>query len=222
VPATAGLNFVPGDVVPNGVTVALPTAGANPGQIDLYYWTPTPDATLHVIADSVGYTISTSLADVVKRVVTLEKIDAESPERVIWVAVDGTGDYLKLSDAFAAIGTTLDAATAPNPCLIRFEPGTHTETAVALKSFVDVEVFGQGITACACACACASGGTRNYGVYNFASFSTIRNSSITGTINIFNYGAPPSAKVADTVLADPVSGSGFVYWGVHRIVRCGG
>jgi hypothetical protein len=167
VPATAGLNFVAGDIVPNAVTVALPTAGANAGQIDLYYGTPTPDATLHVVADIVGYTTSTGLADLVNRVKTLETsgvqgdqgpagpagVDAESPARVIWVADDGTGDYLQLSDALTAIGTTLDAATVSNPYLIKIAPGVYTETApAALKSFVDVEGSGQDITTITCAC----------------------------------------------------------------------
>ena len=42
VPATAGLNFGPGDVVAITNTVAVPTAGANAGQIDLYSWMWTP------------------------------------------------------------------------------------------------------------------------------------------------------------------------------------
>jgi hypothetical protein len=36
VPETAGLNLRSGDVVANDITVALPTTGANAGQIDIY------------------------------------------------------------------------------------------------------------------------------------------------------------------------------------------
>jgi YVTN family beta-propeller protein len=72
IPATVGLNFVPGDVVPNAVTVALPTTGTNKGQIDIYYGTPTTGAVMHVIVDVVGYTTNTGLIDLVNRVTALE------------------------------------------------------------------------------------------------------------------------------------------------------
>ena len=70
-------------------------------------------------------------------------VDAESPARVIWVADDGTGDYTKLSTAFAAI---TDAAPS-KPYVIKIAPGIYTETApVVLKNYVDVEGSGQDIT----------------------------------------------------------------------------
>jgi hypothetical protein len=56
-PTTSSLNFKAGDIVPNSVQVALPTAGANAGQIDITY-----DAfgvagpTTEVLIDVVGYT----------------------------------------------------------------------------------------------------------------------------------------------------------------------
>ena len=71
VPATAGLNFNPGDVVPNAVTVALPITGANAGKIDIYYG-GAAGAKMHVIADVVGYTTNTGLIDLVNRLVALE------------------------------------------------------------------------------------------------------------------------------------------------------
>jgi hypothetical protein len=56
VPSTSSLNFDAGDIVPNAVQVALPTSGANAGQVnitfDAYGQTgPTTD----VLADVVGY-----------------------------------------------------------------------------------------------------------------------------------------------------------------------
>jgi sugar lactone lactonase YvrE len=71
VPATAGLNFAPGNVVPNAVTVAIPTTGANAGQIDIHYGGKSGN-TMHVIIDIVGYTTSTGLIDLVNRVTALE------------------------------------------------------------------------------------------------------------------------------------------------------
>ena len=165
VPATAGLNFVSGDVVANAITVAVPATGANAGQIGLYYGTPATGATMHVVVDVVGYTTNTGLLDLVNRVTALETegvagvagvagpagaagVDAESPARVVWVADDGTGDYLLLSSALAAI-----TATAATPYVIKIAPGIYTETApVVLKDYVDVEGSGQDITTINCAC----------------------------------------------------------------------
>ena len=72
VPATSGLNFTPGDVVANTITVAVPTAGANAGEIDLYYGTGTTRATMDVVIDVFGYTTNTGLLDLVNRVTALE------------------------------------------------------------------------------------------------------------------------------------------------------
>ena len=52
-PATSGLNFNPGDVVADAVTVALPTAGPDAGKISFFYGdgAQPAGATLHVVAD---------------------------------------------------------------------------------------------------------------------------------------------------------------------------
>ena len=167
VPATAGLNFDPGDVVANAITVAVPTTGANAGKIDLYYGTPVTGATMDVVIDVVGYTTNTGLLDLVNRVTALETegvagpagpagpagaagVDAESPARVVWVADDGTGDYLLLSEALAAITAPLPRS---KPYVIKIAPGIYTETTpVVLKDYVDVEGSGQDITTINCAC----------------------------------------------------------------------
>jgi hypothetical protein len=160
VPATAGLDFSPGDVVANAITVAVPTAGANAGQIGLYYGTGTTRATMDVAIDVVGCTTNTGILDLVNRVTALETegvagpagvagVNAESPARVIWVADDNTGDYLLLSFALASITD----AGVNKPSVIKIAPGIYTETApVVLKDYVDVEGSGQDITTINCAC----------------------------------------------------------------------
>lgn len=146
VPATAGLNFNPGEVVPNAVTVAVPTTAADAGKIDLYYGAGSTGATMDVVVDVVGYTTNTGLIDLVKRV---EQLEAASPARVIWVADDGTGDYPSLS---AALGSIIDASVN-KPYVMKIAPGIYTETApVVLKDDVDVEGSGQDITTITCAC----------------------------------------------------------------------
>jgi len=214
VPATGGLNFDTGTVLANGVLVALPTTGDNAGQIDLYYGAIT-GASMHVIIDVVGYTTSSGLIDLAKRVEKLESpgvaaatistgeqgeqgeqgpagftgatgaqgIQGEQgrvgpmgeagdpavdPARVLWVATSGDNTYQLLSDALAAISgpvlsasggqaaigvATLPEATADNPYVIKIAPGTYEEMeTVALRSFVDVEGSGQGVTTITCAC----------------------------------------------------------------------
>ena len=77
---------------------------------------------------------------------------ADAPDRVVWVADDGTGDFLLLSTALASITD----ASASNPYVVRIAPGEYTETAtVALKTYVDVEGSGQGVTTITCACGAA-------------------------------------------------------------------
>jgi streptogramin lyase len=63
---TSSLNFTRGDILPNAVQVALPTAGANAGKIDITYDAygasgPTTD----ILIDVVGYTTSTGLQELV-------------------------------------------------------------------------------------------------------------------------------------------------------------
>ncbi len=62
-PATSSLNAATnGVVVPNSVSVELPTTGANAGQIQLWYQGTTPTATTHLLVDIVGYYTATGAA----------------------------------------------------------------------------------------------------------------------------------------------------------------
>lgn len=73
----------------------------------------------------------------------------QSPERVVWVADDDSGDYSTLSQALASITD----ASESNPYVVRIAPGVYVETSpVALKSHVDIEGSGQGITTITCEC----------------------------------------------------------------------
>ena len=144
-PSTSNLNVFPGDIVPNQVTVAIPTSGDNKGKIDITYGAALGN-TVDIVVDVVGYTTNTGLLDLVNRV---EQLETASPARVVWVADDGTGDYALLSTALAAITD----ATSSNPYVIKIAPGIYTETAsVVLKDYVDVEGSGQDITTIECAC----------------------------------------------------------------------
>ena len=143
-PSTSNLNVAPGDIVPNQVTVAIPTSGANKGKIDITYGSA-PNNTVDIVVDVVGYTTNTGLSTSL----TAASLETASPARVIWVADDGTGDYALLSTALAAITD----ATSSKPYVIKIAPGIYTETTpVVLKDYVDVEGSGQDITTINCAC----------------------------------------------------------------------
>lgn len=55
-PSTSGLNFAANDVIPNHITVAVPTTGPNAGMIDITYVAETVGPTMDVLVDVVGYT----------------------------------------------------------------------------------------------------------------------------------------------------------------------
>ena len=70
-PATSSLNVTAGQNLPNAVQVALPTAGANAGKIDITYDAygvagPTTD----ILIDVVGYMTNTGLQELVADVAT--------------------------------------------------------------------------------------------------------------------------------------------------------
>ncbi len=73
VPATSSLNFTAGQIVPNSVTVALPTAGADAGKIEITYDAfGQPGPTTDILIDVVGYTTDGGVAGLAERVSALE------------------------------------------------------------------------------------------------------------------------------------------------------
>lgn len=74
---------------------------------------------------------------------------------VVWVSSDG-GDFTSVTDALAAIGSTLPASSATHPYRIEIGPGVYTETSpVVLRDHVDLQGSGRGITIITCACVAA-------------------------------------------------------------------
>jgi hypothetical protein len=58
-PTTSNLNFAAGAIVPNSVTVEVPTAGAGAGNVQIFY-KGTPGSTSHILVDIVGYYLAGS------------------------------------------------------------------------------------------------------------------------------------------------------------------
>jgi hypothetical protein len=63
-PSTSNLNFLAGEVVPNAVSVELPTSGPDAGQIEIAYDAyGVPGPTTDVLVDVVGYTVGAASGD---------------------------------------------------------------------------------------------------------------------------------------------------------------
>lgn len=62
-PSTSSVNFAAGQTAPNSVTVALPTAGAHAGTIDIALGGGTAGATAEVLIDVVGYLVEATPAE---------------------------------------------------------------------------------------------------------------------------------------------------------------
>ncbi len=90
-PATSSLNVNAGSNVPNAVQVALPTAGANAGKIDITwdaYGVAGP--TTEILVDIVGYTTNKGLQELVADVANLNATKANAAD-VYTKAQAGTG-----------------------------------------------------------------------------------------------------------------------------------
>lgn len=75
-PATSSLNFSANEVIPNAVTVQLPTAGADSGKIEITYDAGVAGPRTDVLVDVVGYTTDAKLAALEARVAALEATTA--------------------------------------------------------------------------------------------------------------------------------------------------
>ena len=86
-PSTSSLNVNAGQVVPNAVLVALPTGGANTGQIDITYdaYGATGPAT-DILIDVVGYTNNSTLAALQSKISAIEAANATQQTQIDAIA----------------------------------------------------------------------------------------------------------------------------------------
>ncbi len=168
-PATSNLNVTPGQIVPNAVTVSIPTTGPNAGHIDITYGAA-PNNTTGVIIDIIGYTTSTGLADLVARVQTLETNGTSGPAgptgptgprgpagpagadgsdlyaRTVIVKNDGTATSNGI-DLLAAIAAA-PIPTAAAPFVIELEAGPYDvgSSTVTLPNYMSLRGAGTAST----------------------------------------------------------------------------
>jgi hypothetical protein len=133
-PASSSLNLTRGAVIPNSVQVAVPTAGANAGQIDITfdaYGTAGP--TTDMLIDIVGYTTNTGLQQLVA------KVNAKANTADVYTKAQVDAKFASTVDLqISIVGAT--ASTTP----VTFAGGCITSTAT-MRLGVDVPV-GATIT----------------------------------------------------------------------------
>jgi hypothetical protein len=90
VPTTSSLNFNAGDVIPNSVTVQMPTSGGDAGKIEITYNAfDQAGPTTEMLIDVVGYTKNAGLASLQAQVTTLEAQVAALNAGAAQVVFDG-------------------------------------------------------------------------------------------------------------------------------------
>lgn len=210
-PLVSSLNWVAGQPpTPNAVTTRL----SADGKVSFYNLA----GSVHLIADIVGYYVpSTSgpTGPVGNTGPTGPTGPAgptgdpgPRPAHVVWVATSG-GDYTSVRAALAAIGTTLPAASATTPYVIKIAPGVYEETAVvALENYVDLEGSGRSTTVLSCTCEVAGSLTSALSIAGAGMHVGLRDLtvSVAGTID-------PASLVA-AVHADHSSGGAVTFDGV--------
>jgi len=170
-PTTSNLNFTAGAIVPNAVTVALPTSGTDAGTIELTY-----DAfggvgpTTELLIDVTGYFVAAGSGDGTggtqgptgprgpegpqgpagPQGSTGPQGDQGEPafaaENVVHVALDGTPDGS--NGAFDNVQAAIDSITAAdwdNPYVVRIGPGIFHGNITA-RSYVAIEGSGLDTT----------------------------------------------------------------------------
>lgn len=168
-PVSANLNWVAGQApTPNAVTSDL----SSDGKVSFYNLS----GTVNVAVDVVGYYVAAGASD---------------PAQVVTVATSG-GDYTSLSSALASI---TDASTTKR-YVVRVAPGTYTETqTLSLKSYVDIEGAGTGLTTITCACSNPTTGSSTMRVVGPGVVTEVRSLTIANT----GGGTDSNAVYADAV-----------------------
>jgi hypothetical protein len=128
-PTTSNLNFTTGGVVvPNSVTVALPTSGPRAGELSLFFRGTGPTATTDLLVDVVGYYRKISLADLQKQIDAISASTATVPSGATVTGVE-------IHDTSVVKTTASDDFTVRLPARavgeltngqVNFAPGTGT------------------------------------------------------------------------------------------------
>ncbi|MEM1332008.1 MAG: hypothetical protein AAGG08_01000 [Actinomycetota bacterium] len=140
-PGTSSLNVTAGGVVPNSVTVAVPTSGTNAGALDLFYFGSSTTATTDLLVDVVGYFVPSSAGPAGPQgPAGPAGSDAPRLSNVVHVAASG-GDF---TDVQSAMDSITDAA-ADNPYVVQVGPGVF-DGKVTVIPFVDLVGSGRGAT----------------------------------------------------------------------------
>jgi hypothetical protein len=124
-PTTSSLNVISGDILPNAVTVNLPTAGADVGKIEITfdaYGTPGP--TVDVLIDVVGYNTNVGLQELETRLAALE---AGLPIETV-INYSGSNTEASPASDFELLRTIGNFTKVRADSVIRMELTSHHES----------------------------------------------------------------------------------------------
>jgi hypothetical protein len=109
-PTTSNLNFEAGDIVPNAVSVQLPTSGPSAGKIQLTYDAfGVPGPITDILVDVVAYTSSLGIADLAARVSALEAGLAGANGKVVHLETKTVDANKEIATLKAHLATKQDA-----------------------------------------------------------------------------------------------------------------
>jgi hypothetical protein len=129
-PATSSLNFEAGAIVPNSVTVNVPTSGPDVGAIEITYDAfGTPGPTTDVLVDLLGYHLTGSLQEIAAQIAELEAVVAGKADRTaVQSALAGKADRGPITMTHGGNGWTKTPENFANSL-----PFTHVETSTGSR-----------------------------------------------------------------------------------------
>jgi len=128
-PTTSNLNFTTGGVVvPNSVTVAVPTSGPHAGEVGLFFRGTSPTATTDLLVDVVGYYRTISFADLQNQIQAINASTAKVPSgaTVTGVEIHDTSVIKTTSSDDFSVRLPARAAAELTNGAVNFAPGTGT------------------------------------------------------------------------------------------------
>jgi hypothetical protein len=127
-PTTSSLNFAAGGVVPNSVTVALPTSGPHGGEVSLFFRGTTPTATTDLLVDVIGYYRTAAFADLQNQIQAINGATAKVPSgaTVTGVEIRDTSVVKTTSSDDFVVRLPARAASALTNGQVNFATGAGT------------------------------------------------------------------------------------------------
>jgi hypothetical protein len=139
-PTTSSLNFNTGDILPNAVSVSLPTVGADAGKIEITFDSyGTAGPTTDILIDVVGYNTHAGLQDLETRLATLE---ANTAVKTV-LAYNGADTLATATGNFELIRTVGNFTKQRAGSTLRLDWSAHSTRAAGLFCHYQLRIDGR-------------------------------------------------------------------------------